>query len=393
MKIGMVSFGGDGAELGAPPPSVGGLASALVRNGHDVVLMTCHLPMRAARSTVEAAYETRTVAELAVSNLDESKSVEHVGVLVRELARELRTASYEVLHSHGWLAGLATQLAAPGSGPPVVHTFHGLRLLDATGDRQASPSRLRAEWASAAHADHLIVTSTFEQQALLRLGVPRRRITVVPPGVGDSDPDGVWRDMASTATGRSAFAPKLVVFGPPSRIADLVRALTMLPGVVMLVCGTPQYPVDDATIGMLTALAGTLGVADRVRLEQGDTASVRASLIRDAAVAICLAPPARAGTEHLEAMALGVPVVAGNVVAAEAVVDGLTGLHAVGVTARDLVVLVRKLLNNHVGRSQMAVAGQDHIASRYHWDRIATETERVYLPLLATLDTPPVEQH
>jgi glycosyltransferase involved in cell wall biosynthesis len=185
----------------------------------------------------------------------------------------------------------------------------------------------------------------------------------------------------------------VVVFGPPSRIADLVRTLTLLPGVELLVCGTPQYPLDAVTTGRLTALAGALGVTGRVRLEQGDTASVRASLVRGAAVAICLASPARAGTEHLEAMAVGVPVVAGNDVAADAVIDGLTGLHAVGVSTRDLVVLVRKLLNNHVGRSQMAVAGQDHIATRYQWDRIATETQRVYQPLLATLDTPPVRQH
>jgi glycosyltransferase involved in cell wall biosynthesis len=75
-------------------------------------------------------------------------------------------------------------------------------------------------------------------------------------------------------------------------------------------------------------------------------------------------------------MALGIPVVAGNPLAAEAVIDGVTGVHVSPITAATLTAPLRGLLGNHVARRAMGSAGRDRVASRYSWGRIATETLR-----------------
>jgi glycosyltransferase involved in cell wall biosynthesis len=80
-------------------------------------------------------------------------------------------------------------------------------------------------------------------------------------------------------------------------------------------------------------------------------------------------------------MACGVPVVAGNQEAAEAVVDGITGVHAIGASARDLAIALRALLTNRTVSEAMAVAGRDRAATRYSWNRVAAELTRVYREL------------
>ncbi len=66
---------------------------------------------------------------------------------MQKLRGELRRGGYDVLHSHGWLAGLATQLAAPtgrGTGGParvpLVHTLGRPRLTATPDDDPGAPA-------------------------------------------------------------------------------------------------------------------------------------------------------------------------------------------------------------------------------------------------------------
>jgi len=136
---------------------------------------------------------------------------------------------------------------------------------------------------------------------------------------------------------------------------------------------------DPEDVRRLRGYATTLGVEDRVRLlAEPGSAHRRASLIRSADLVLAYPTPDRWGHGHLEAMACGVPVVAGTTQAEEAVVDGVTGIHASDADPRRLAKAVRALLEGGTLRQGMGLAGRDRATGRYSWARIAEETARVY---------------
>jgi glycosyltransferase involved in cell wall biosynthesis len=63
----------------------------------------------------------------------------------------------------------------------------------------------------------------------------------------------------------------------------------------------------------------------------------------------------------------------------DTVLDGVTGTLVTPHRIRELAAAQRKLLANPGWREGMAAAGVDRAQSRYGWDRIAEDTERVYL--------------
>ncbi len=78
-------------------------------------------------------------------------------------------------------------------------------------------------------------------------------------------------------------------------------------------------------------------------------------------------------------MACGVPVVAAAVGGlTDSVVDGVTGVHVPPRRPDAVAAAVRKLLSDAALRDAYGIAGSDRARCRYSWDRIATDTFRVY---------------
>lgn len=348
MRVAVVSFPLGRPDPGGPEPPVRALADALVDLGHQVKLLGGGRGDHADRRR-------------AGPMRGESTGLENVGSYVRQLSRELEAGDYDVLHSHGWLAGLTGVLAARAGQVPLVHTY-----LDQP--RVGAPvTELRAERLCAAHAAHLVVTSGDECEALVRAGIPRRRVSVVPRGLDVIEPPA--GTPFPPATGH-----RIVVFGGQSRVAELIRMLKAVPGADLVLAVTPEHPLDE---GEVCALAGRLGLGDRVTVEHVATPLSRMSLMRSAVAVVCMAN-ADPGTAHLEAMMMGVPVVAGNAVAAEAVVDGITGFHARENEPRQLAGSLRTLLNDPIRREGMGMAGRDRALMRYSWTRVAGEIAQIY---------------
>jgi glycosyltransferase involved in cell wall biosynthesis len=81
-------------------------------------------------------------------------------------------------------------------------------------------------------------------------------------------------------------------------------------------------------------------------------------------------------------MACGVPVVAYQTAGlAESVTDGVTGVVLAGRDVRELAGALRSLLRDNVRRMSLSSAAVDRVQSRFTWDRVAFDTERVYAGL------------
>jgi glycosyltransferase involved in cell wall biosynthesis len=304
------------------------------------------------------------------------------------LARSWHDDPPDVVHAHFWMSGLAT-LRALEDLPriPSVQTFHALGVVKRRhqGADDTSPViRIETEGSIARRVDRVIATCADEVFELIRMGVPRKQVSVVPCGV---DIDAL-RPLPSGPPTAGRKRHRVVVLGrlvPRKGVDDVVRAIAEIPGTELVIAGGPPAAALDADpdARRLRALARECGVADRVRLLGGVDRDQVVSVLRSADVVACVPWYEPFGIVPLEAMACGVPVVAAAVGGlTDTVVDGLTGLH---VPPRDPAAVARAvsaLLADPVGRAAMGAAGRERAVGRYGWARIAEQTADIYGRLL-----------
>ncbi len=389
MKIAMVSEHASplvalGSEdAGGQNVYVAELSTALARRGQQVVVHSRRddpdLPDRLA---VPAGFEVDHVEAGPPEHVPKDELLPHMGDFARHLARQWADDPPDVVHAHFWMSGLAALMAARDLGIPVVQTFHARgvvkRRFQGAPDT-SPPERVRMERVIGRRASAIAATCSDEVFELVRMGVPRSRISVVPCGVDDGRfcPEGsAW--SRPPGLGRIVSLGRLV---PRKGIDTAVEALAALPSIELLIAGGPPAEGlhSDAEAQRLRARAEELGVTDRVRLlGQVEREDVPA-LLRSADAVVTTPWYEPFGMVPLEAMSCGVPVVAAAVGGlTDTVVDGVTG-RLVPPRRPDLLArALRPMLADPALRAGYGAAGVDRALCRYTWERVGADTDRIY---------------
>jgi glycosyltransferase involved in cell wall biosynthesis len=374
-------------DAGGQNLHVAELSAALVRLGNEVTVYTRRDGGdQPERLRAAAGYDVVHVPAGPPRYVPKDELLGHMGAFAGFLAGCLRRDRPDVVHSHFWMSGLASMLACRDLGIPVLHTYHALGVVKRRhqGKADTSPKRRTAvERMIGRSAAGIVATCTDEMFELVRMGVPRRRITIVPCGVDVAQfhPDGPA--LPTTRPHRVVGVGRLV---PRKGFAELIAALPTVPDTELVIAGGPQPDRldEDAEALRLLKLAARLGVADRVTLTgQVDRARMPA-LLRSADLVACVPWYEPFGIVPLEAMACGVPVLASAVGGlTDTVVDGVTGSLVPARDPRTLAAVMRGLLADPAWRCGLGIAGRDRAVSRYSWDRIAQDTLRAYEPCAA----------
>jgi D-inositol-3-phosphate glycosyltransferase len=398
MRIAMVSEHASplaalgGVDAGGQNVHVACLSAALADLGHTVTVYTRrddeHTPKRV--TMVEGV----TVVHLPCGPpvpVPKDELLPHVGDLARALGRELSHDQPHVVHAHFWMSGMAAIAAARVTGVPTAVTFHALGSVKRRhqGAKDTSPSqRLRLEAVVARSVDMVLATSNEEVFELIRMGVKRQNIGLVPCGVDTTRFAPSGKVAPRGRRHRIVVVSRLV---ERKGIGNVVAALSKLPDAELVVAGGGEARSLelDPEACRLRDLARQHGVADRVELLGSvDRADVPA-LLRSADVVVCAPWYEPFGLVALEAMACGVPVVTtavGGLV--DTVIDGTTGVH---VPPRDVDALARALaalLADPARRRALGSAGAVRARIRYDWHVIARETARAYASLPGVLLSP-----
>jgi glycosyltransferase involved in cell wall biosynthesis len=308
----------------------------------------------------------------------------HMNEFAGELARHLHRDRPDVLHAHFWMSGMVSTLVGRTLDIPVVQTFHGLGVVKRRhqGSAGTSPSdRIAIERAVGRSAGCVVATCGDEVFELARMGVARSKISVVPCGVDIEQftPDG--------PAARKRLPHRVVSVGrlvPHKGFGELIGVLPALPDTELVLAGGPA---DSPEARRLLDLAARLGVVDRVCLAGQVDRRRMPALLRSADVVACVPWYEPFGIVPLEAMACGVPVLAtavGGLI--DTVVDGITGVHVPPRRPRELIATLRQLLANPGRCAALGAAGCDRARSRYTWERIARDTERIYLGVAAPVE-------
>jgi glycosyltransferase involved in cell wall biosynthesis len=368
-----------------------GLSGGLAARGHDVVV---HI--RRADGTQPDRVPTASGVVLSrllagpTHPLPDEDRLRVVPELSRRLADAWARERPDVVHAHGWQAGLATLAAVQllpdrSTRPVVVQTFHGPTLGRRADGRApdrspstASLSRRRLEAAIARGVDRLVALSADEVDRLLTLGATRLAVEVVPTGV-----DPATYPPARARADSGAPARLLVVSGlaVEERTDTAVRALRAVPAAELLVVGGPPAEglAHHLDARRLQDVARRCRVPDRVRLLGAVPRRDLPALLRATDVLVSTDVHEPSGRYVLEAMASGVPVIgpaAGCVL--DAVVEGATGTLVPPGDPGALAIALRELLSDPVRREGYGLAAAERARVRYGWDRVAEETERAY---------------
>ncbi len=392
MKIAMISeqasplavLGGVGS--GGQNVHVAELSAAMARRGHAVTVYTRRDEDTPERVRTEQGYTVVHVPAGPPEQLPKDKLLEHMSAFAQYLDKQWSIDRPDVAHAHFWMSGIATQLAARARAVPTVQTFHSLGRVERRHQdaRYSGPvARLKMEKLVAAHATWVTATSTEEVFELVQMGRPRTRISVVPCGV-DLDTFSTEGPVAErTARHRIVAVGPLI---PRKGFDTVIQALPAIPDTEYVIVGGPVHGRLDADpeVRRLRALARRLGVADRVTFTGALPRADMPVMLRSADVVTCTPWYEPFGIVPLEAMACGVPVVASAVGGMrDTIVHDVTGRLVTPRMPRECAEAVSALLHDSfLGRS-LGLSGRDRACARYSWDRIATDTLRIYERLVS----------
>lgn len=389
MKIAMVSEHASplaamgGADAGGQNVHVAQLAAALSRQDHEVSVYSRRdrpdLPERIASPD---GYEVVHIEAGPAERVPKDRLLPHMGVFAERLRTIWDAEPPDIAHAHFWMSGLASLRAADSRDLPVVQTYHALGTVKRRHQGEADtspPDRTRFERDLGARCAGIIATCRDEVAELADMGVSEDKVAVIPCGV-DLDHFNPLGPLAEHADRhRIVTAGRLV---PRKGVDTAIKALQYLPHTELVIAGGPaEGPVhSDPEARRLHRIAREADVSDRVRMPGRVPHEAMPAQFRSADVVVCTPWYEPFGIVPLEAMACGVPVVAGAVGGmTDSVEDGVTGtLVPDGAAPEAVAEAIRPYLEDvELGR-RTGQAGRLRACALYSWDAIATETIKAY---------------
>ena len=320
---------------------------------------------------------------------------------IREFA-DSKGISYDLLHSHYWMSGMAAIKLKKDWGIPIVNMFHTLGVMK---NRVAqSPEEIEGEYRIDGErevlktVDKIIAATPAEYAQLLWLyQADVNKIIVIPPGVDIGKFYPIQADEAKEFVGVSPCGRMLLFVGriePLKGLDVLLEAICIMhqnevlkenPFCLAIIGGDAEESAEheDIEISRIKALTEKYGLRDLVTfLGQKNQDSL--PYYYSAAEAVVVPSQYESfGMVALEAMACGTPVVASHVGGlAYLVQDGVTGFTVPVDDPAELADRLTSIIQNPGLRDQMGKQAV-LLAQDYAWDKIATRLLAVYEELLA----------
>jgi glycogen synthase len=378
MRVLMLSWEFPPRVVGGIAAHVDGLARALARSGHEVVVFSLADPHVDDDETADGVRVLRAHADLPWIPDDflvaTMASANHQ---LTQLAAKLGSWRPDVIHAHDWLVAWSADTLKTLWGLPLVATIHATERGRHGGHLPpGTPAAINAvEWWLTFQAQEIIACSKFMVREVTEgFELPSEKVNLVPNGIDI----GQW--LAPSTAGDHVREHLVVAWGRiqyEKGFQVLTRAIGHLrhriPDLRCVIAGRGSYSaelqsqIDMEGAGELVQLAGF--VADD---------ELRALLRRAGCVVIpSLYEPF--GIVALEGMAAGAPTVVARTGGLAEIVEG-TGAGVLFEPGNHIALAncIADVLKHPAVGEQMSAKAASLLATRYSWDAIATATVGVY---------------
>ena len=372
------------SSTGGTAAHVDGLSHALVRLGHDVVVVTRRVPGTDADAVVAGVRVLRADVDLPWlpdDTVTHTASGNHALVAATATLTDWRP---DIVHAHDWQVAWAADVAAALHGAPMVTRFHGTERGRHGGHLAPGvPEEInRVEWWQAGRSRRVITsTKLLVRDVVDGFELDPDAVRRIPGGI---DP-AWWRAAGPDEVAPSARTGLVLSWGRvqyEKGFQVLARAMAALryrvAGAECMIAGRGSYlpelqsQIDLAGVGALVELAGF--VTDN---------ELRTAIHRAGCVVIpSLYEPF--GVVALEAIAGGAPLIVAETGGLAELVGGTgSALMFEPGNAHDLADCIERVLTDHELAEDMVRHGQELLEATYSWDAIAGRTVAVYLEALA----------
>jgi glycosyltransferase involved in cell wall biosynthesis len=371
--VGSVDAGGQNVHVAA-------LAAGLVARGHEVTVFTRRdNASLTTRVVAPEGYLVEHVPAGPPTDIPKDELLQYMPVFANYLRQRWQEETFDVVHAHFWMSGLASVAAAGDNRTPVLQTFHALGTVKRRnqGLNDSSPrDRIKLERRLCRRVNRVIATCSDEVAELRAMGLAPNKAAVIPCGV-DTD---TFRPVPAPEEERS----RLLVIGrivERKGVGNTIEALAQLPGVELLVAGgpAPEYLDADPDIQRLRWHARQKGVESRVRFLGSVSRAEVPTVMSSADIVVAVPWYEPFGIVPVEAMACGRPVI-GSAVGGllDTIVPGVTGELVPPRRPDILAPVIRDLLADGERRDEYGRAGRARAVARYQWRHVVAKTEEIY---------------
>lgn len=372
--------------VGGISTHVEGLATALARAGHEVVVLTLAANGSGDDDTDEIVDGVRVLrADPALPWLPDDEFVARMATanhhMVRLCAR-LGAWRPDVVHAHDWLTAWAGDTLKSLWSVPLVATVHATERGRHGGHLPPGlPGTINSvEWWLTYQAREVIACSRFMVREVIDgFDLPPDKVHLVPNGIDMSS----WRTVQPSATagepGRPS-TPLVVAWGRvqyEKGFQVLVRAVGelrhRLPGIRCVIAGRGTYLPD------LQTLIDIEGVADLVQLAGFVADADLRALLADASCVVIPSLYEPFGIVALEGMAAGAPTIVARTGGLAEIVAGTgAGMTFEPGDHHALADAIETVVHDPAAAASMRTEAEALLRRTYSWDAIAASTADVY---------------
>lgn len=363
--------------VGGIATHVEGLATAMARAGHEVVVLTLDHPDAPADSVVDGVRVLR--ADTSLPWLPEHNLVARMSSAnhqIVQLVACLGDWRPDVVHAHDWLVAWAADTVKTLFDVPLVATVHATERGRHGGHvPMGVPAEINSvEWWLTYQAREVIACSRFMLREVIDgFDLPPDKVHLVPNGV-EIDRWRAARHLSGTrspvvvAWGRIQYEKGFQVLA--SAIGQLRHRV---PGIRCVIAGRGSYlPELQTHIDME-------GVGDLVHLPGYVSDHDLRSLLADAACVVIPSLYEPFGIVALEGMAAGAPTVVARTGGLAEIIDGTgAGLMFEPGNHHDLADRIAEVLGNPSLGDEMRTNAAALLERTYTWNAIADATMQVY---------------
>lgn len=285
---------------------------------------------------------------------------------IKQMRKLFRDQQFDVVHTHNTYPHIYASIAARlARVPVVVNTRHGQRA------GHGWKSRTQFRWASHL-VDQIITVSDDAARLCVNVdGIARRKVQRIWNGI----------DLTDFAFSGPVLRPIAISVARLSAEKDFP---TLLRAVPQIVAAIPDFQLKIVGDGLererLASLTKELGITRSVEL-LGERTDVP-DLLRDAGFFVSSSLTEGISLTLLEAMAVGLPVVAtavgGN---PEIIVPGKTGYLVPATNSKALAEAIVLMCRDQSSWHQMGRSGRDRVARYFDVHRMASDYEQLYRKL------------
>ncbi len=373
-----------------PPRIVGGIARVvhdlshkLVKNGHDVTVVT-YKEGDTPEFENDKGVKVYRVENYMIKPNNFTDWIMQLNFTLTAKATQIinEQGKFDCIHAHDWLVAYSAKTLKDSFQIPIVSTIHATEAGRNSGIHDDVQRYINdTEWLLTYESTEVIVNSNYMKCELQRLfGLPFEKINVIPNGININNFNGITKDYD--------FRRKYAMDN--EKIILYIGRLVYEKGVQHLISAMPKiingYNDTKLIIGgkggmydELREQAKNLGIENKVYFTGYLSSKEVQKMYKCADIAVFPSTYEPFGIVALEAMLAGVPTVVSDIGGLNEIVDhGINGMKSYAGNSNSIADSVLALLYNHQLCNNIVKNAKTKVKQEFNWNKIAQDTFFTY---------------